>query len=712
MKRVGIFLVLMSLTGCEIINGIIGNNSLPEVRSVSPSEGDTNVSVSADVNAALDLPNGGVDLTSVSERGARLTNTATGAVVEANASVDNDAQTLTLDPVSELEFSTDYRFTVTSALVDVSGRAFTEYSSTFTTISGDTPFVLASAPADGDTDVPVTTGVRATEINLIKGVDVGTLTEESVYLENVDTNERVAIRINTSGGSDTITLQPRQPLLPLTEYQFNVTSAVRDLNGEAFLPYTANFTTGSGDEGISTDIRLTEQPTTAGVRHSSLAFDPNDNYLYATTILGEIKRYPVAPDGTLGNPETITSLRRHEGGKDRLTVGLAFDPASTEGNPIVWVTHTFIDPSKFDGSVEAGINQYWSGKLTRLSGPNLETVQDVVVGLPRSNKDHVTNSIAFHKTEPGVLYFVQGSNTAMGAPDKAWGPQGERALSGAVLRLDTNLLTSELEPLDVKTEEGGTYDPFADGAPLTVYASGTRNSYDLVWHSNGNLYVPANGSAAGGVIPRYNPVNDVCQNRIDGRPYTGPILDSVDDVSTDAYTTVNGTDGWLVAKQILDDYLFKIEEGGYYGTPNPKRCEWILNGGGIGFPGYPTTDVELYPDSVGYDPNYRGPAGTFGQNISPNGAIEYKGSAFSNLKGKLLVVRYALGDDIVAVTLGSDGNAAGGLTTPIVRSGSFSDPIDIAEDPRTGYLYVSTYDQTGGEAAKEAGITLLRPRSQ
>ena len=704
MKRAGIFLVLVSLTGCGIPEFFFGDPT-PGVKSVSPSEGDANVSVSADVNAALDLPNGGVDLTSVGEQGARLTNTATGAVVEANISVDNDAETLTLDPVSELEFAATYRFTVTSALVDVSGQAFAEYSSTFTTISEDVPYVVSTRPADGDTDVPISTDINTTGIS--SPVDPSTLTAESVYLENVDTGERVDSRPpSTSGGFDTITLQPNQSLLPLTEYQFNVTSAVEDASGEAFAPYTANFTTGTGGNTGPVDIELVEQSAAARARHSSLAFGPDGN-LYATMITGEIRRYPVASDGTLGTPTTITSLVEHEGGP-RLTIGLAFDPESKPDNLMIWVTHTFIDLSSFDGSVEPGINQYWSGKLTRLSGPNLETVQDVVVGLPRSNKDHVTNSVAFNPAEPGVLYFVQGSNTAMGAPDKAWGPQGERALSGAVLRLDTNLLTGE--PLDVKTEEGGTYDPFAPNAPLTVYASGTRNSYDLVWHSNGNLYVPANGSAAGGVIPRYNPVNDVCQNRIDGRPYTGPVLDNPDDVSISAYTTTNGTDGWLVRNQTLDDYLFKIEKGGYYGTPNPKRCEWILNGGGVGFPGYPTTDVELYPDSVGYDPNYRGPAGTFGQNISPNGAIEYKGNAFSNLKGKLLVVRYATGDDLVAVTLGNDGNATGGLTTPIVRPKSFVDPIDITEGPDTGYLYVSEYDQFGGESAPGAGITLLRPK--
>ena len=33
-------------------------------------------------------------------------------------------------------------------------------------------------------------------------------------------------------------------------------------------------------------------------------------------------------------------------------------------------------------------------------------------------------------------------------------------------------------PLDVQTDEGGRYDPYAPGAPLTVYASGVRNAYE------------------------------------------------------------------------------------------------------------------------------------------------------------------------------------------------------------------------------------------
>ena len=50
----------------------------------------------------------------------------------------------------------------------------------------------------------------------------------------------------------------------------------------------------------------------------------------------------------------------------------------------------------------------WDGKLTRLTGPNLQTVQDVVIHLPRSKKDHLTNSIVFGPGDD--LFFLQGSN--------------------------------------------------------------------------------------------------------------------------------------------------------------------------------------------------------------------------------------------------------------------------------------------------------------
>ena len=76
----------------------------------------------------------------------------------------------------------------------------------------------------------------------------------------------------------------------------------------------------------------------------------------------------------------------------------------------------------------------WSSQIARLTGADLGTYTEVVTNLPRSVKDHETNSLAFGPD--GALYFTQGANNAMGAPDSAWGNRAEHLLNAAVLRLD------------------------------------------------------------------------------------------------------------------------------------------------------------------------------------------------------------------------------------------------------------------------------------
>ena len=74
---------------------------------------------------------------------------------------------------------------------------------------------------------------------------------------------------------------------------------------------------------------------------------------------------------------------------------------------------------------------------------------------------------------------------------------------------------------------------------------------------------------------------------------------------------------------------------------------------------------------------------------SPDGSIEYKGSAFGGaLNGALLVTRYSGGKDILVLRTGD----AGQITTSetgIAGFTGFIDPVDLIEDPRTGNLYVA-----------------------
>src|SRR4029453_7360300 len=119
--------------------------------------------------------------------------------------------------------------------------------------------------------------------------------------------------------------------------------------------------------------------------------------------------------------------------------------------------------------------------------------------------------------------------------------RGEPLLRAPILPIDTKAITGTL---NVKTEAGGTYNPFAAGAPVTIYAEGVRNAYDGVWHSNGHYFVPTNGSAPGGTTPGgggVSPLNEI--------------------------------------EETQSDFLFDIKKGGYYGHPNPLLSNYVLNGG-------------------------------------------------------------------------------------------------------------------------------------
>ena len=488
----------------------------PSVIGILPSNGATNVSRNETVVADLDLPNGDVDNDTLTPNTVRLVRGDNGAQVSATVSATGE-KTITLAPDDQLEPNTEYRFEVTSGVEDLEGESFVPFTSTFTTgtkMNVERPSVQSSTPADGATNISLDTDV-ITNLSLPgSGVDPATFNSGTVRLIKVDDEVQVAASLGTSGGNDVITLSPRRQLEPNTRYRFEVTSGVKNLDEVSFVPYTATFTTGTERGNVSTVAFTSTTVVTGDDRHTTLVIGP-DGKLYATTVDGRIKRFTIQADGTLSAPQVISSLQSAENGP-RLLIGFAFDPGATADNLVVWVSHTYA------GFVNPTINQPWSGKISRLSGPNLENVQDYVVGLPRSFKDHVTNSVAFGPD--GALYFNQGANNAMGAPDSTWRWQPERLLNASILRLDIAKANAGSLPINAKTEDGGTYNPFAPNAPLTIYARGVRNAYDLVWHSNGQLYAPANGSAAGGVIPRFDASpGDSCETRPEGG-YGGPRL--------------------------------------------------------------------------------------------------------------------------------------------------------------------------------------------
>lgn len=549
-------------------------------------------------------------------------------------------------------------------------------------LAGSAPAVLASTPANLATGV-VPTATVTEDLALVGGRVDDTTLSGNVTLTRVSTGAVVAARVSTSGGGDTISLSPQAPLAATTLYRFDVTAGVRDVAGRAFRPHSVVFTTGTAQPPVSPVAFDKVATGSTAAQYTSLSVGP-DGKLYAATLTGTIYRYTIAADGTLTAPQAITTVRTHataagwSGAPNRTVIGLAWDPAATATNLKLWIT---------DNQAYLGADvPDWTSAIATLSGPDLATYTAVVVGLPRSVKDHESNSLAW---QGGKLYLTQGSMNAMGGTDATW-KRPEHLLSAAVLVLDPARLPGTL-PLDVKTEAGGTYDPYAAGAPLRIHASGVRNAYDLVWHRNGHLYVPTNGSAAGGAVPAA-PVPAPAQcatRRLDlalRGPWTGPAAPGIAN---------NG--------QAETDYVFDVEPGRYYGHPNPTRCEWVLNGGNPTGAADPV-QVDAYP--VGTLPDRNWDADGIwnpGLHASSNGAVEYRGTAYFGgaLDGDLLVVRYNADQDVVVLQLDAAGRVVS-QTGGLPGLTGFDEPLDLTLHQPTGRLYVA---ELGGQR-----ITLLRPR--
>jgi glucose/arabinose dehydrogenase len=118
------------------------------------------------------------------------------------------------------------------------------------------------------------------------------------------------------------------------------------------------------------------------------------------------------------------------------------------------------------------------------SGPNLETIIDVITGLPTSGYDHGINGLQFG--DNGELYFGIGSHTNGGIPGQ---------LSPTEYKLKENFLSAAINVAyvthpdfdgNIKWSAPDDGNMIAKG--IDLFATGLRNPYSIVLHSNGKLY--------------------------------------------------------------------------------------------------------------------------------------------------------------------------------------------------------------------------------
>ena len=414
------------------------------------------------------------------------------------------------------------------------------------------------------------------------------------------------------------------------------------LQGTVVTPNSVPVTFGTGTLATNAGI---DNPT-------DLQFGP-DGKLYVAEVSGLIRVFDVARNGKNDYQgtqlETIALIKnvpnRDDDGSLNPGVGnrqlTGIHVVGSAGAPVIWAASADprhgAGPSAYDSNADT--NSGILHKLTKTGGGWQK--QDVVRGLPRSEENHTPNGLL---ALGGKVYLLTGGNTNMGLQSNNFAFQAEYALSGALLEIDVASIgggTYDLPTLDDPARPGANdaNDPFGGndgdnqaklvaGGPVTLYASGFRNAYDLVLSEAGKFYTFDNGSNTGwGGVP--NPdCSDVVKN--------------------------GGVDH--------KDQLHLVTQGSYAGHPNPVRGNTANKVNGQG-------PVEIAADPrqcVNLAPGQDGSLTSIG--ASTNGLAEYTASNFAgSMKGDLLTV--TINKQLYRMQLNGNGD---GVTSKSVLTGGLS----------------------------------------
>lgn len=341
-------------------------------------------------------------------------------------------------------------------------------------------------------------------------------------------------------------------------------------------------------------------------------------------------------------------------GSGRQVTGILIDPKSTASQVTLYVSNSNLGSSTIDYTVYP-----FSGTITRLilqpdsSSPGNMKVTgntDLVVGIPRSREAHSPNGMVIGPD--GWLYLAEGGNTNAGQPSSFFGNLPDYYLSASLLRLNLGALPSTL-PIDVTNVRTAS-----DMTPFTgvfeLYATGFRNPYDLVWHSNGKLYINDNGA---------NSTQGNTAGPTDGCSNT-PSIDPGDQ----------------------DDGFFLVSPGKYYGHPTPPRGQCVF------------ADGTVYSPPIAPDPNWVPPLFRYAGADSSDGVVEYTATAFGGaLQHNLIVATFSDDEILRRVTLSADGSAVEG----VIAIGKYNQPLDVWTDS-AGNIFVAEY--TGNQ------ISVLTPK--
>jgi len=352
-----------------------------------------------------------------------------------------------------------------------------------------------------------------------------------------------------------------------------------------------------------------------------------DGRLYVSEVDGTIFAYTFDEDYQVTDTQTITTL---EGVSNPNILGMITSPFEAPGVVKLYLAHGQLFAN--GGSCFTGFSPY-SGQITVLTGPNFNSPQALITGLPVSNHDHSVNGLEFD--DNGNLLIAVGGNTNAGVAACNIGGIDESPLTAAVLsadvyRADFNGAVNYVNLSDCLINNDQVFGDsvrVAQGVDIDIFASGLRNHLDMVYTTDARLYATDNGPNIG-----------------------------FGDLST-------GPNSQIPIPANEDDELNYIEVGRYYGSPNRNR--------GVNDQ---RQNIYRHPSVASVPGDFEAPIALFAP--STNGIIEYRSDAFNGgMRGELIAQKW--NGKTFRVGLAADGASA---TSNVTLFSNFS-VLNLVEAP-------------------------------
>ena len=331
-----------------------------------------------------------------------------------------------------------------------------------------------------------------------------------------------------SVGTQTLTFTPSNFDVP----QSVTVTAVDDSDGEGQQNVSLQVVASSNDpvyDGVTRTLNVTvidddlvpvaftRRNLATGIDNPVAGTFGPDGRLYVANQFGLIRAYTFDDDYNVIGTQNITAITNLADSGS--TLGITFNPfeqVAPGETPTLYVSQSFLfrETTEFESNV-----------LT-LTGPNHSVVTEIITGLPVSGFDHGINGLQFDGE--GNLLIGVGGNTNRGVFDGVFGSDApESPLTSAVLRArisDPNFngdieyefidpedpdlidLAQELELLEPDATSAISVDPnnqllgeflrvrdVAGEVEVETFAVGLRNSYDLVYTTQGHVFATDNG---------------------------------------------------------------------------------------------------------------------------------------------------------------------------------------------------------------------------